>query len=711
MKNKLLLVLLAFALNACSDANDSKKQDEKKPIPLDKRVAYDQKTTKIDTSLLKKKKIVDRGLPWVVDRFAEFRILRYRVPGFVDLPLQQKKLLYFLSQAALSGRDIIWDQNFSENLTIRRTLEEIVKFYEGNRKTDTFKRFMLYTKQVWFANGIHHHYSNNKFAPTFSCDELKRLMEQSPNGAFPLEKDETIDDLYRRIYPIIFDPKYVAKKVNKAQGIDKVKQSAVNFYKDVTEQEVRDYYASKKADDPKRPPSFGLNSQLVKKDGKIIERVWKVGGMYTEAIEKVVYWLKKAIEVAENDKQKKALSLLVEYYETGDLKKFDEYNIAWVNDTESDVDVINGFIEVYNDPLAYRGSFESVVSVRNVEATKTIQAIAEKAQWFEDNMPMDDAFKKEKVKGITGKSITVVMESGDASPSTPIGINLPNSDWIRAEHGSKSVSLGNIVYAYDQAKGKSLQEFAWDNDEIVRAKKYAGVAHELHVDLHEVVGHASGKINPGVGTPKETLKQYASTLEEARADLVGLYYLLDPMLVEMGVSPSLDVGKVAYDSYIRNGMMQQLRRIKLGEDIEEDHMRNRQLVAAWVLEKGAKDKVIERRVRDNKTYFIVKDYNKLRSLFGQLLGEIQRIKSEGDFKSAQALVENYGVKVDKRLHKEVLKRYEDLDIAPYSGFVNPILTPIERGGEIIDIKLTHPKNFTYQMLHYAKEYSFLPNKP
>lgn len=710
MKTKLLLVLLTLTLNACSK-DDTPQKPEKKPIALDKRVKYDQKTTKIDTSLLHKKSVVDRKLPWVVDRFAEFRILRYQVPGFAELPLQQKKLIYFLSQAALSGRDIIWDQNFSENLVIRRTLEEIVKFYEGNRKTDTFKRFMLYTKQVWFANGIHHHYSNNKFAPTFSGDELKDLMMQSPNGAFPVNEGETKEQLFRRIYPAIFDPHYAAKKVNKAQGIDKVKGSAVNFYKDVSEQEVRDFYAKKQAQDPKRPPSFGLNSQLIKKDGKLQERVWKVGGMYTQALERVVYWLKKAVTVAENEQQKKSLSLLIEYYETGDLNKFDQYNIAWVKDTKSDVDVINGFIEVYNDPLAYRGAFESVVSVRNNEATKTINAIAQNAQWFEDNMPMDAAFKKKKVMGITGKSITVVMESGDASPSTPIGINLPNADWIRAEHGSKSVSLGNIVFAFDKAKGKSLQEFAWDKNEIARAESYAAIAHELHVDMHEVIGHASGKINPGVGTTKETLKQYASTLEEARADLVGLYYLADPKLVDIGVSPTIDIAKTAYDGYIRNGMMQQLRRIKLGEDIEEDHMRNRQLVAAWVFEKGAKDKVIEKRVRDHKTYFVVNDYNKLRGLFGQLLAEIQRIKSEGDFNSAQALVETYGVKVDPRLHQEVLKRYADLDIAPYSGFVNPILKPIERGGEIIDIKISQEKSFVRQMLKYAEDYSFLPNNP
>jgi len=710
MKYKLLLALVALTLSACS-RDDEQQKSEKKPIPLDTRVKYDQKTTQVDISLLHKKTIVDRKLPWVVDRFADFRILRYRVPGFTELPLQQKKLLYFLSQAALSGRDIIWDQNFSENLVIRRTLEEIIKFYEGNRKTDTYKNFMLYTKQVWFANGIHHHYSNDKFTPTFSGDDLKDLMMGSPNGAFPVNEGESKEQLFRRIYPAIFDPHYASKKVNKAQGIDKVKASAVNFYKNVSEQEVRDFYAKKQAQDPTRPPSFGLNSQLVKKDGKIIERVWKVGGMYTEAIEQVVFWLKKAITVAENDQQKKALSLLVDYYESGDLNKFDEYNKAWVKDTHSDVDVINGFIEVYNDPLAYRGAFESVVSVRNTEATKTINAIAQNAQWFEDNMPMNEAFKKKKVNGITGKSITVVMESGDSSPSTPIGINLPNADWIRAEHGSKSVSLGNIVFALDKARGKSLQEFAWDKKEIARAESYASIAHELHVDMHEVIGHASGKINPGVGTTKETLKQYASTLEEARADLVGLYYLMDPKLVEIGVSPTVDIAKTAYDGYIRNGMMQQLRRIKVGNDIEEDHMRNRQLIAAWVFEKGAKDKVIEKRVRDHKTYFVVNDYKRLRVLFGQLLAEIQRIKSEGDFKSAQALVETYGIKVDQKLHKEVLKRYANLDIAPYSGFVNPILTPIKVGGKIVDIKLSHVKNFEQQMLKYAKDYSFLPNNP
>ena len=587
----------------------------------------------------------------------------------------------------------------------------MVKHFEGDRTSEVFANFMLYTKQVWFANGIHHHYSNNKFAATITSAQLKQLVSETPKGEFPLEQGQTVEQLLASIDDAIFNPDFDAKKVNKAKGADKVKDSAVNFYKNLTEKEVVDFYAAKKDVNDKTPPSYGLNSQLVKQaDGTIIERVWKVGGMYSAAIEQVVHWLEKAVTVAENEQQRKSFELLIKYYKSGDLKDFDEYSIAWVGDSNSAVDVINGYIEVYNDPLAYRGSFESVVSVRNPEATKTIAAIAKKAQWFEDNMPMDAAFKKEKVTGITGKSIIVVMEAGDASPSTPIGINLPNANWIRAQHGSKSVSLGNIVHAYAQAKGKSLSEFAWNKDEIARVKKYGAIASELHVDMHEVIGHASGKINDGVGTPKETLKQYSSTLEEARADLVGLHYVMDPMLVEIGVSPSVDIGKAAYDNYIRSGLMQQLQRLKPGEDIEEDHMRNRQLIAALAFERGAKDNVIEKRVRDNKTYFVVNDYKNLRVIFGGILAEIQRIKSEGDYEAAELLVETYGVKVDKALHEEVLARYSKLDVAPYSGFVNPILTAIMDGDKIVDVKASYAKDFESQMLNYAKTYSFLPNK-
>lgn len=694
------IAIVVFALSACSKPTENTQAPASSIATTSAAITEETSTEGASTE----------DFAWVADRFGELRVLRYQVPGFEALPIKQKQLLYFLSQAALAGRDIIWDQNYHLNLTIRRTLEEIVKHYNGDKNSDSYKNLLFYTKQVWFANGIHHHYSNSKFTPKFTREELQAMVAKSKNATFPLASEQTIEQLLASIDDAIFNPTFDAKKVNKALGVDKVTSSAVNFYRGVTEAEVVEFYKNMKDPDDKTPPSYGLNSQLVKENGEIIERVWKIGGMYSEAIEQVVFWLEKAVTVAENAPQKKSFELLIQYYQSGDLADFDAYNIAWVNDTNSDIDVINGFIEVYSDPLAYRGSFESVVSVRNPEATKTIAAIAREAQWFETNMPMNNAFKKDKVTGITGKSIIVVMESGDASPSTPIGINLPNADWIRAQHGSKSVSLGNIVHAYAEAKGRSMQEFAWDEAEIKRVEKHSAIAGELLVDMHEVIGHASGKINAGVGTPKETLKQYSSTLEEARADLVGLYYVMDPKLVEMGVSPSTEVGKVAFDNYIRNGLIQQLVRIKLGEEIEEDHMRNRQLVASWVFEKGVADQVIERRVRDNKTYFIVKDYAKLRVLFGELLGEIQRIKSEGDYAAAEKLVETYGIKVDQDLHKEVLARFEKLDIAPYSGFVNPILTPVMRGEEIVDVKLEYAKSFEEQMLNYAKNYSFLPNK-
>jgi len=496
--------------------------------------------------------------------------------------------------------------------------------------------------------------------------------------------------------------------VDQSANIDNVVASSVNYYEDVTEAEVDAFYKAKKNVDDKRPVSWGLNSKLAKVDGKIIEQVWKVGGMYSNAITDIAHWLDKAITVAENDQQKAALTLLAKYYRSGDLADFDAYNIAWVKDINSDVDVVNGFIEVYDDPLAYRGSFESVVSVKDHEATVVIAAIAEQAQWFEDNSPLVESHKKKEVKGITGKAITVVIESGDASPSTPIGINLPNSNWIRAEYGSKSVSLTNIVDAYDHVKGGSLSEFAWDDAEVKRAKEFGPLASHLHTDLHEVIGHASGQINEGVGTPKETLKQYSSALEEGRADLIALYYLMDNKLVDMGIMPSLEVGKASYDSYIRNGMMQQLRRLKLGDIIEEAHMRNRQLIAAWAFEKGAKENVIEKRIREGKTYFVVNDYQKLRTLFGQLLRELQRIKSEGDFDAGQALIENYAVNVDKGLHQEVLKRYKKLDLAPYSGFINPKLNAVYKDGKMIDVTISYPTDFSKQMLEYGQDYSVLP---
>lgn len=643
------------------------------------------------------------------DRFADIRMLRYQVPGFDVLGDNQRELLYYLSQAALSGRDIMYDQNYKHNLRIRRTIEEVINHYNGDRNTESFNNFITYAKQMWFANGIHHHYSGAKFTPLFDQGYFAEIINASATSAnFPLRENQDVPQLIAELTPILFDPTLDPKKVNTADGVDKVVTSAVNFYEGVTEQEVLDYYAAKSDSSDSTPVSHGLNSKLLKVNGEVTEQVWKIGGMYSAALEQVAYWLERAITVAENDKQKTALELLVKYYRSGDLEDFDAYNIAWVQDTESAIDVINGFIEVYNDPLGYRGSFESVVAFRDEAATRRISAIGERAQWFEDNSPISAGHKKADVTGIDGKAITVVMESGDSSPATPIGINLPNSSWIRADHGSKSVSLSNIVGAYNASPSKTLEEFAYTEEEITRSRAHSEQAGDLHTDMHEVIGHASGQINDGVGTTRETLRQYASTLEEGRADLVALYYILDPMLIEIGVMDSLDVGRSEYDSYIRSGAMTQLYRLQPGELVEEAHMRNRQLVALWSYEQGLEENVIERVERDGKTYFVINDYEKLRVIFGRLLQEIQRIKSEGDFEAARNLVENYGTQVDEDLHAEVLQRYAALDVAPYSGFINPRVVATDINGEASDIRVEYPDDFMAQMLEYSANYSFLP---
>jgi len=647
----------------------------------------------------------------LADQFADLQVLRYRIPGFENLTLQQKELLYYLSQAARSGHDMIWDQNYRHNLLIRKTIENIVEHYEGDRKDPRWEQFMVYAKRIWFSNGIHHHYSTRKFVPEFDTAYWNALIQGCPKANFPVTPScSNPTQLAAFLQPILFDAKIDAKRVNQESGIDLVQGSANNFYSGVSQKEVEAFYKPLKNPTDTTPVWFGLNSRLTKINGKVTEIPWKSGGLYGEAIDRIRFWLQKAISVAENPKQKKALELLVEYYKTGDLKTWDAYNIAWVQDTESMIDVVNGFIEVYGDPLGMRASYESVVSFRDMEATKRIKAIGDQAQWFEDQSPILAEHKKAKVTGISAKVITVVQEAGDASPSTPIGINLPNADWIRKMHGSKSVALGNIVYAYNEmgAKGSSIQEFAWDQAEIDRSKKFGPLAGDLHTDLHEVIGHASGQLNPGIGTPKETLKQYASTLEEARADLVALYYIMDPKLIELGVMPSLEVGKAEYDGYIRNGLMLQLRRLEVGENLEESHMRNRQLNAAWAYQKGLANKVIERKQRDGKTYFVVNDYNALRDLFGQLLREIQRIKSEGDFKAGQALVETYGVKVDQALVAEVKKRFESIQSKPYSGFIQPRLVPIMVQGKIKDVKVEYPDNFVEQMMEFGREYATLP---
>jgi len=644
------------------------------------------------------------------EQFADLYIARYRVPGLEDLSLKQKELLYYLTQAGLSGRDIMYDQNYKYNLLVRRTLEAIVSGYPGARDTEDFDKFLVYTKRVWFSNGIHHHYSNAKIIPEISADYLAHLIKETPSSDLPLKPGQSVGQLVEFLTPIIFDPQVAPKKVNRTPGADLVATSAVNFYEGVTQQEVEAYYGRVIDRSDATPISYGLNSKLVKEDGQLRERVWRLGGMYAEALDKVVYWLEKASAAADNQKQKVVIDKLITYYHTGDLADFDAYNIAWVEDTDSRIDFINGFIEVYNDPLGFRGSFESVVSFKDLEATRRIAAIAHEAQWFEDHSPLMEAHKKPNVKGITATVITVVGETGDSSPSTPIGINLPNANWIRVRHGSKSVSMGNIVDAYEEArKGTGLlEEFAYSQEEIDRARQYGALAGNLHTDMHEVIGHGSGRINPGIGTPKETLKSYASTLEEARADLVALYYILDTKLIEIGVMPNLDVGKAEYDRYIRNGFITQLTRIKPGDNIEQSHMRNRQLVAAWTFEKGQNEKAVEKVRRDGKTYLVINDYEKLRHLFGQLLREIQRIKSEGDYEAGMHLVETYGVKFNPELHAEVLARYEKLGIAPYGGFINPRLVPVMDGDEIADVKVAYPDDFTEQMLEYAREYSFLP---
>jgi dipeptidyl-peptidase-3 len=647
-----------------------------------------------------KKTEVKEEFQFQTETFADLKLIRYQIPGFDKLSLQQQKLVYYLSEAGYAGRDIIWDQNYRHNLSIRRALENIILNYKGDTSTEDWNNFLTYTKRVWFANGIHHHYSMAKFTPDFSKEYFMSLMEETGSSL----NDEAL--------MAIFDENFDAKKVNLDPEKGLVLGSAVNFYApDITEDEVDAYFASIKDNETTEPISYGLNSKLIRGENGIEEKVYKLDGMYGEAIAEIISWLEKAVTVAENEAQRKALELLIEYYKTGDLKTWDAYNIAWVAATEGDIDYINSFIEVYNDPKGYTGSFESIVEITDFEASAQMKVLSDNAQWFEDNSSIMEEHKKKNIKGVSYKVVSVASESGDASPSTPIGVNLPNANWIRATHGSKSVSLGNIVYAYAQAGGKGmLDEFCHDEEEIERAKKHSKLAGKLHTALHEVLGHASGQLNPGVGTPKETVKSYASTLEEGRADLVALYFLMDEKLIELGLMESLETGKAEYDSYIRNGLMAQMQRLEPGADIEEAHMRNRQWVSAWAFERGMKDNVISKVSRDGKTYFEINDYKKLQYIFGELLREVQRIKSEGDYDACQALVEGYGVKVDQDIHKEVLARVEKLNIPPYGGFINPKLVPTtNEAGEITSIEVTYPDDFTKQMLDYAKNYSFLPD--
>jgi dipeptidyl-peptidase-3 len=644
------------------------------------------------------------------DKFADVKILRYRIKGFDELSLQEKRLAYYLYQATLSGRDILWDQNYKHNLRVRKILSTVVDSYSGDRTGSDYLALFEYTKRVWFSNGIHHHYSTAKMVPDLSQEAFAELVRASDADRLPLGEGQSVDELLAVIGPVLFDPSIAARRVNLDSGIDQLSASATNYYSDVTQAEAEAFYAARIDNDDPRPISWGLNSQLAKIDGEIVERVWKVDGMYGSAIEQIVFWLEKAVGVAENKAQKAWLEKLILFYNSGDLSDYDDYNIAWVRDTDSRIDTVNGFTEVYGDPLGYRGAWESMLSIRDLEATDRIATVGANAQWFENNSPIDDTHKKEEVVGISAKVITIVAEGGDSAPSTAIGVNLPNANWIRAEHGSKSVTLGNIIETSEIASASSglHDEFMLTDEEKARFHEYGTLAYFLDVDLHEVIGHASGKLNPGVGTPKETLKSYSSALEEARADLVALYFMMDPKLVELGLMPSLEVGKTTYDRNIRNGILIQLQRIEPGDDLEQAHMRNRQLIANWVYEKGLPNNVIEMVVVDGKTYFVIRDYEALRELFGQLMNEIQRIKSEGDYEAGKNLVETYGVKVDRKLHEEVLARVEPLDIAPYTGFMQPRLVAVKKDGEIMDVWVEYPDDFAGQMLEYEREYSFLP---
>ena len=641
-----------------------------------------------------------------VEQFADLQILRYRVPGFEKLSLRQKQLIYYLSQAALEGRDILYHQNGKYNLPVRRLLEAVYVAYKGPRDTDEFRAFEVYLKRVWFANGIHHHYSCDKFVPGFTPDYLRSLVESLPADALPLAEGETCTKLCNRLFPVIFDPEVMPKRVNQADGEDLILTSAANYYEGVTQQEAEDFYAAMKTPGETEPVMYGMNSRLVKKDGVVQEEVWKIGGMYGEALQKIVSWLDKAAEVAENDRQREVIRLLTEFYRTGDLKTFDAYSIVWLKDTDSQVDFVNGFIESYGDPLGIKASWESIVNFKDLEATRRTELISENAQWFEDHSPVAPQFRKEKVKGVSAKVITAAMLGGDLYPSTAIGINLPNSNWIRSVHGSKSVTIGNLTSAYNQAaRGNGFRdEFVYSPVEIGLLDKYADITGDLHTDLHECLGHGSGRLLPGVDP--DALKAYGSTIEEARADLFGLYYIPDPRMVELGLVPDAEAYKAEYYAYMMNGLMTQLVRIEPGCNVEEAHMRNRQLIARWALEQGAEQKVVELGVRDGKTFVRINGYEQLRSRFGRLLAEVQRIKSEGDYEAARQLVETYAVRIDPALHAEVLERYRQLHLAPYKGFINPVYTPCyDAEGRWTDVKVDYTEGYAAQMLRYSRDYA------
>jgi len=643
-----------------------------------------------------------------VDRFEDISVLKYRLPAFEQLTAGEKEFIYYLSEAALCGRDIFWDQNFRYNLVIRKTIEAIIDTYNGDRESADYKAFITYAKRVFFANGIHHHYSNDKFVPGFSSEYFAQLVNGSDASRLPLKEGQGAAQLAEMLTPLLFDPSLYAKKVDQSEGTDMIATSANNFYEGVTQAEVEAYYASLADPNDPRPVSWGLNTKVMKEAGKVTEIPWKSGGMYGPAIDKIIYWLEKARNVALSDTQKKELDLLIDYYRTADLRTWDDYNVLWAGNTGLSVDYINGFIETYGDPLGMKATWESVVDYKDTEASKRTGVITENAQWFEDHSPVDPRYRKEKVTGVAASVINVAMLGGDCYPASPLGINLPNSNWIRAEAGSKSVTLANITDAKDiVARGSGfLEEFAFDQAEIDRAVKWGSLSDALHTDMHECIGHASGKLAPG--TDPNALKNYASPLEEMRADLFALYFMMDPKMTEIGLVPSDEPAKAQYDNYIRNGFLTQIVRIQPGKDIEQAHMRCRSAIAHWVYEKGKPDNVIEVVERDGKTYVRINDYPKLRSLFGEMLKEVQRIKSEGDFAAGKMMIENYGVKIDQELHKEILGRYAGLNLAPYSGFVNPVMTPVtDSNGKITDVTIEYCSDFLGQMMEYGRKYSFL----
>ncbi|MDR1585593.1 MAG: dipeptidyl peptidase 3 [Prevotellaceae bacterium] len=646
---------------------------------------------------------------YTVDQFADIEILRYRVPGFESLSLQQKELIYYLTEAALLGRDILYDQNNKHNLAVRRTLEAVYVNYRGDRHSEEFAHLITYLKQVWMGNGIHHHYSTDKFTPHFSAAFFAQTVKSIDASKLPLLEGETADALIAKLTPVIFNPDLYAKRVNQADEVDLIASSANNYYEGVTQAEAEDFYNAMKDPKDKTPVSYGLNSKLVKENNRLIEKTYKVGGMYGAAIEKIVFCLEKAATLAENEAQAAVIRSLIDFYRSGDLRTYDEYSIKWVEDLASTVDFVNGFTETYGDALGIKASWESVVNFKDIEATKRTEIISANAQWFEDNAPVDRKYKKESVTGVSAKVITAAIIAGDCYPATPIGINLPNANWIRAAHGSKSVTIENFTEAYDQASlGNGFsEEFIWSDTERELSKKYGSLTNNLHTDLHECLGHGSGKLLPGVS--KDDLKAYASTIEETRADLFGLYYIADPKMMELGLLPNAEAFKAEYYKFMMNGLMTQLTRIKEGKDIEESHMRNRQLIARWVYENGANDNVVELKAKDGKTYVVINDYRKLRELFGKLLFEIQHITSTGDLKAAREMVEKYAVKVDQKLHREVLERYALLNLAPYRGFVNPVYTPVvDKNGKITGVNISYKENYVEQHLRYSKDYATLP---